>query len=99
MMLSLSDLVPLEKVCAALEAAPRKVQQECGKHKIPVIKIGNKAWLTNENVDKLLRASEWHYTYTSEENSGTSKVRYRGATKQSAYADLQAELSNEKPSK
>ena len=98
-MQSLSDLVPLQEVCAALEAAPRKVQQECGKHQIPIIKLGHKSWMTKENISKLLGAMECRYIYPKEGSTGLREARSSGAQSQSSYENLQDALLDEKHKK
>lgn len=98
-MTSLSEIVTIEDVSAALGTSPTKVKDLCRKHSVPVIKIGHQIRFTKDAVDRLLDSVTWHYQSGSAVSTTTQPVQFRGETKVSSYDKLQAALNDQKRAK
>ncbi len=56
-----SRLLTIEEVEAALSASPQDVKKQCAKHNIPVIKVGHKVRMMQEDYDTLLERMKTYY--------------------------------------
>tara|TARA_R110002167_G_scaffold58731_1_gene166184 strand:- start:2816 stop:2983 length:168 start_codon:yes stop_codon:yes gene_type:complete len=54
-------LLTIEEVEAALSASPQDVKKQCAKHNIPVIKVGHKVRMMQEDYDTLLERMKTYY--------------------------------------
>ena len=58
---SRSKLLTIEEVGATLTVPPQDVKKLCRKYGIPVVKIGHKIRMTNEDLDNLIRKMTVQY--------------------------------------